>query len=209
MRTIARLRKDETGLSLVELLVAMMMLGIVAAIFSTTLASVQRVVGETDSRTTNNTQARLAIEELDREIRSGNVLYDPGVGTDANYRFKIYTQSNAPTRDPSPGYVCRLWRITSTYELQTRFWPPGQPEDATAWRTVSTGVVNRALSPEVPAFTLDTDPNKGGRVVNIVLMVNNDLDGRPNETVKLQAALTGRNTSYGFPVSVCNDEPTD
>jgi len=209
MRTLARLARREEGLSLVELLVAMMILGIVAAVFATTLTSVQRVVSHTDSRTQNNTQARLALEELDREIRSGNVLYDPGSGTDANYRFKIYTQSNAPTRDPAPGYVCRLWRITSTYDLQTRFWPPTQPEDATDWRTVATGVVNRALSPAVPAFVLDPDPNKGGRTVNIVLMMNNDLTNRPNETVKIQSALTGRNTSYGFPISVCNSEPAD
>jgi prepilin-type N-terminal cleavage/methylation domain-containing protein len=209
MRTIARRARREEGMSLAELLVAMMILGIVAAVFATTLASVQRVVSETDSRTQNNTQARLALEELDREIRSGNVLYDPGSGADAYYRFKIYTQSNAPTRDPAPGYVCRLWRITSTYDLQTRFWPPLEPTQATDWRTVATGVVNRALSPAVPAFALDTDPNKGGRTVNIVLMMNNDLADRPNETVKIQSSLTGRNTSYGFPVSVCNSEPAD
>jgi prepilin-type N-terminal cleavage/methylation domain-containing protein len=209
MRRIAGLARREEGMSLVELLVAMMILGIVAAVFATTLSSVQRVVSQTDSRTQNNTQARLAIEELDREIRSGNVLYDPGSGADAFYRFKIYTQSNAPTRDPAPGYVCRLWRITSTYDLQTRFWPPNQPEDATDWRTVATGVVNRALSPQVRAFALDPDPNKGGRTVNIVLMMNNDLANRPNETVKIQSSLTGRNTSYGFPISVCNSEPAD
>jgi type II secretory pathway pseudopilin PulG len=196
-------------MSFVELLVAMMILGIVAVVFATTLASVQRVVSETDSRTQNNTQARLAIEELDREIRSGNVLYNPGTGADAYFRFKIYTQSNAPTR----GYVCRLWRITPSYDLQTRFWPPDQPALATGWQTVATGVVNRALTPAVPddyrAFELDPDPNKGGRTVNIVLMMNNDLANRPNETVKIQSALTGRNTSYGFPVSVCNTEPAD
>jgi hypothetical protein len=45
--------------------------------------------------------------------------------------------------------------------------------------------------------------------VNIVLMMNNDLADRPNETVKIQSSLTGRNTSYGFPVSVCNTEPAD
>jgi type II secretory pathway pseudopilin PulG len=198
-------------MSLVELLVSMMILGIVAAVFATTLSSVQGVVSHTDSRTQNNTQARLALEELDREIRSGNVLYDPGTGADANYRFKIYTQSNAPTRatETSAGYVCRLWRITPTYDLQTRYWPPLEPTQATAWRTVATGVVNRALSPPVPAFTLDPDPNKGGRTVNIVLMMNNDLTNRPNETVKIQSSLTGRNTSYGFPISVCNSEPAD
>ena len=196
-------------MSLVELLVAMMILGIVAVVFGTTLASVQRAVSETDSRTQNNTQARLAIEELDRETRSGNILYNPSASTDPYFRFKIYTQSNANTRTPSPGYVCRLWRITSDDELQTRLWPPNQPEDASEWHTVATGVVNKVLPTPVHAFEIDPDPNKGGRTVNVTFMINGAYYTRPNETVRIQAALTGRNTSYGFPQTVCTTEPTD
>jgi hypothetical protein len=84
--------------------------------------------------------------------------------------------------------------------------------DATAsdWRTVATGVVNRAVDPEEPAFALDPDPNKGGRTVNVVFLVNEDLNGDLSSgTVKVQGALTGRNTSYGFPIGVCSDEPID
>jgi type II secretory pathway pseudopilin PulG len=187
----------------------MMILGLVAVVFGTTLASVQRAVSRTDTRTRNNTQARLAVEELDRETRSGNILYDPSASSDPYYRFKIYTQSNANTRTPSPGYVCRLWRITSDHELQTRYWPPNQPEEASPWRTVATGVVNKVLSTPVHAFEIDPDPNKGGRTVNITFMMNDAYDTRPEETVRIQAALTGRNTSYGFPQTVCTAEPAD
>jgi hypothetical protein len=60
------------------------------------------------------------------------------------------------------------------------------------------------------AFRLDDDPNKGGRTVNVVFLVNEDLNGDLSSgTVKIQSALTGRNTSYGFPTEVCEDEPTD
>ena len=216
MRLIARIRSSDEGMTLTELLVAMMVLGLASGVFLTTLASVQKSVAETDIRTRTNTQARLALETLDHEVRSGNLLYDPESYTDAEdryFRFKVYTQANANTRKPTPGYTCRLWRITDANELQTRWWQP-YPADpdatASAWRTVATGVVNRAVDPEEPAFVLDPDPNKGGRTVNVVFLVNEDLNGDLSTgTVKIQGALTGRNTSYGFPVGVCSDEPAD
>jgi prepilin-type N-terminal cleavage/methylation domain-containing protein len=213
MTVVGRLRTEEDGFTLSELVVAMMVLSLALGVFFTTLASVQKSVAETDIRTRSNTQARLALQTLDHEVRSGNVLYDPATSSDPYFRFKIYTQTNATTRQPSPGYTCRLWRITADGELQTRWWEPAQadPNDsASEWRTVATGIVNKQVSTPVHAFELDPDPNKGGRTVNVVFMVNEDLNGDLSTgTVKIQSALTGRNTSYGFPTAVCATEPTD
>ncbi|HJS27004.1 MAG TPA: prepilin-type N-terminal cleavage/methylation domain-containing protein [Actinomycetota bacterium] len=221
MKILATLRSDERGLTLTEVLVAMMVMSLAAGVFLSTLASVQKSVAETDIRTRSNTQARLAMQTLDREVRSGNILYDPESSTDPHFRFKVYTQANATTRQPSPGYSCRLWRITSSAELQTRSWEPGQADPnltASNWRTVATGIVNKSVDDPVDstcgdatcAFRLDDDPNKGGRTVNVVFLVNEDLNGDLSSgTVKIQSALTGRNTSYGFPTEVCEDEPVD
>jgi len=216
MRSIARLRSNDEGFTLSELMVAMMVMAIASTIFLTTLASVQKSVAETDIRTQANTQARLALQTLDHEVRSGNLLYDPDdytAAADKYFRFKVYTQANAPTRQPTPGYTCRLWRITDDNELQTRWWEPYPADpDATAsnWRTVATGIVNRSVTPEVPAFELDPDPNKGGRTVNVTFLVNEDQNGDLSSgTEKIQSSLTGRNTSYGFPIGVCNTEPAD
>src|SRR4030095_9407296 len=159
MRTLARLRSDDDGFTLSELMVAMMVMALASAVFLTTLASVQKSVAETDIRTRTNTQARLALQTLDHEVRSGNVLYDPATSTDPSYRFKIYTQTNATTRQPSPGVTCRLWRITTDGQLQTRWWEPAQtdPNDtASEWRTVATGIVNKQATPALQSFVLDT-----------------------------------------------------
>ena len=210
MGTFTRLRHEEDGLTLTELMVATLILGLVSGVFLTTLTSVQRSVVENDIRTRSNTQARLALETLDHEVRSGNVLYDPATSSDPYFRFKIYTQANATTRQPSPGYTCRLWRITSTGQLQTRWWPPLRPDLASEWRTAATGVVNKLVTTPLNAFTLDPDPNKGGRTVNVVLLVNEDPQvDLTRGTVRIQSALTGRNTSYGFPTGVCATEPID
>jgi type II secretory pathway pseudopilin PulG len=203
----------QDGMTLAEVMVTMSLMMIVILTFTTVLASIQRAVSHTDSRAINNDQARLAMIELDREIRSGNVLYDPAsdpnAGFAAGFVLRIYTQSNANIRTPAPGYVCRLWQVTTSGELQSRYWPPLRPEDATAWITVASGIVNRQVSPTIPAFSR-SDPASatGGRIVNVTLLVNNRYATRPNETVRIQSAITGRNTSFGFPTDVCSSTPS-
>lgn len=203
---VAERARDERGVSLVELMVATVILGVVGLVFTSTLASVQRAVVHQDNMSRTNDQARLAVEQLDREIRSGNVLYDPAdeiAPYDPFYTVRVYTQTNAPSRGT---FSCVLWEITDASELRTRRWPPDDPSAATAWRVVATGIVNREVG--VPAFQLDTDPLKGERTLTITLRVNEDYEHRPTQTVEIQEALTGRNTSYGYPVSVCATTPT-
>jgi len=61
-------------MTLVELVVAMSILGVVLLVFTSVLASVQRGVVRQDNLSRTLDSARLAIQQLDRELRSGNVL---------------------------------------------------------------------------------------------------------------------------------------
>jgi prepilin-type N-terminal cleavage/methylation domain-containing protein len=199
--------RDERGLSLPELMVATFVFGIVMLIFTSTMASVQRAVVHQENLSQTNDQARLALQQLDREIRSGNVLYDPADEDppyDPYYTVRVYTQSNAPTRGE---FTCVLWTIDDEGQLLSRSWPQGDVGAATEWRVVATGIVNKQLDPPVGAFALDADPLKGERTLDVTLMVNEDLGRFPNATFELQQSLTGRNTSYGYPVSVCATTP--
>jgi len=211
LRMWARRARGEEGMTLAELLVAMFVMGIAMTIFSSVLASVQRGVVAQESLNRTLESARLAVQQLDREIRSGNVLYDPALenngqpsctGCEPGFTLRIATQSNADTRG---GHTCVLWQIDDQQRLLTRRWPPNVPADATAWRVVATGLVNRALGEA--AFAIDTDPLKGGRTLNITLALNQDLGDRPGQTVRIRAALTGRNTSYDYPTNVCSTTP--
>jgi prepilin-type N-terminal cleavage/methylation domain-containing protein len=211
--------RSERGVTLVELMVTIMIMSFVLVVFLSTLVSVQNAVSAEDKRSQNNDQGRLAIEALDREIRSANVVYDPKDETPGYYRLRLYTQTNSTTRNPAPGYLCSQWQITSTNDLQTRTWPALKPTLASSWRTVASGIVNRSVSPLVPAFSADSDTSKGGtgdstqsqtglsRTVNIVLMVNQFLSSAPTATVRLEVAVTGRNAAYGFPTNVCSADP--
>jgi prepilin-type N-terminal cleavage/methylation domain-containing protein len=209
MRTTMRIRergRDERGLTLVELLVAMAILSIVMLVFTTTLSSVQRTVVEEDVRIRLNDQARLALQSIDRLVRSGNILYDPvdESGNDpydaaaTGYLFRIYTQAEQSDAQPAR---CALWLLNDDRELLYRTWPIQEPENATNWQVVADSVVNRDL--DEPAFELDS----AGRTIAVRFFVNPDLDDRPTATQVFEASLTGRNTSFGYPVQLCSELP--
>lgn len=216
-----RLRADQ-GMTLVELMIAMALLGIIVPVMITTMASVQTRVGRQQDRSLTNDQVRLAVEELDREIRSGNLLYDPKDESPAYMALRIYTQTNATTR--TPGNRCVQWRIVNG-ELQRRDWTTTWRTDAqvSQWRVVADHLVNQDVSPAVPAFQLDQDPAKGytcvsncsdplpanrhysGRTLIATLVVNQN--PKAGENVRVQVSITGRNTQYGYPTNVCTDVP--
>ena len=204
LRPVAR---DERGASLIEVAVTLTILGLVMAVFMTVVGSLQTAAARQDGRVRRNDEARLALAQLDREIRSGNVLYDPSVESNVSgdivpsMSLRIYTQADAPRR----GFKCAQWRITDD-TLQTRRWDSADPHNSvTEWWTVSTGIVNRSVSPVVPAFTLDNTTAYGGRIMQIALVVDRDDDAGAPMTFDL--AITGRNTQYGYDDDVCSDVP--
>lgn len=210
---IRRRLSSSDGFSLAEVLVTMMIMGIALPVFYGVLSSVQQSAARNDYLSRANDQARLAVEELDREIRSGNVLYDPANETPSYLTMRIYTQTNAATRRASfgsTGYVCALWTINEDGRLIKNMWPPGKPGESTGWRVVAEGMVNRDQVPEEDgyAFVLDEDLSKGRRTVNIKLLVNPNPDSSWSRTVQVEMSSTGRNTSYGFPEDVCHGSPT-
>jgi prepilin-type N-terminal cleavage/methylation domain-containing protein len=204
----SRLRRlrDERGLTLVELVVAMGILSIVLLVMTTTLTSIQRAVVEEDVRGRLNDQARLALQSIDRLVRSGNILYDPvdESGNDpydasaTGYLFRIYTQAEQ-TENEDPR--CAVWLVNDEQQLLYRTWPVLDPDAATDWVIVAEGIVNRDL--DEPAFTLDST----GRTISVDFHVNPDLADRPQATQTVRASLTGRNTSFGYPVQLCETLP--
>jgi prepilin-type N-terminal cleavage/methylation domain-containing protein len=207
-RRLSRLRhgalRDERGITLVELLVAMMILSIISLVFTTTLTSVQRTVVREDIRMQLNDKARLAVQSIDRQVRSGNLLYPPSSEADpyggaTGYMFRVYTQANTPTEGQ---FRCALWLIDNQQQLKYRWWPALQPEDATEWVVVTNGVVNRTLG--IPAFSVDST----NRTASVTFYLNPSYSTDPNATQQVKASLTGRNTSFGYPADICEDLPT-
>jgi type II secretory pathway pseudopilin PulG len=194
----------ERGSSMVEVLVVLVLLGVVAMLFLGGMTSMQGVVAGAADRSARNDEGRLALQQIDREIRSGNVFYDPALESDPltdvvpSMSLRVYTQSNATTR--TPGSRCAQWRVSAD-RLQTREWAPNDfAATVSAWRTVASGIVNRTVVPAVPAFA-KTAPAGFGALVTVTLVVATNERGHP---ILLVDSVTGRNTQGNYSSNVCD-----
>jgi prepilin-type N-terminal cleavage/methylation domain-containing protein len=230
--SIRRRLRSQAGFTLVEMLIAMSLLTIVMVVFLSALVTSQTTVNRSTVRSISNDQSRLAIQELDKEIRSGNVLYDPAncppppvdpsgpptcdpaQGITQNMTLLIYTQTNANSRNP--GNQCVQWRITPVSgglsQLQRRAWSVNWQTDSIVfgWRDVAVNVVNRqppGTGTAVPAFALDPAAAYGSRVVQVTILTNGDPNNTQSSTVTNTTELTGRNTEYGYPSNICTTIP--
>ncbi|HVE46375.1 MAG TPA: hypothetical protein VNA57_06475 [Acidimicrobiales bacterium] len=185
---------SEAGFTVFEVLVAVSIFIMALVIALSSLSSVQNSVTRADSRSQTNDQARLAVEQLDRQIRSGNLLYDPALESPPGLSLRVYTQANGTQR-------CVQWRILNG-ELQTRSWPETYPTIGTpsGWRTVADGIVNNASQ---PAFILPAGFEK--RLIEIDLRVNHN--PKKGSTVRVTSSVAGRNTQYQYASTVCNTVP--
>ena len=187
-------------MTLVELIVAMSILMIAMLILLPTLLSVQNAAVNESTRSRTLDQARLAMQSIDRQVRSGNLLYPP---SGSGYTFLIYTQAYSAQDDTSR---CGMWTINSQQQLMYGYWAPLTPAGFTvSWQVVAEGVMNKVKSQS--AFSLDAT----GRTMTVLFLINTDPSNpqNANATRQLQTSVTGRDTSFGFPVSVCGNLPSN
>jgi prepilin-type N-terminal cleavage/methylation domain-containing protein len=203
-RLISSLRRvhEQDGMTLSELVVAMSVLTIAMTILLSTLTSIQQASVNEDVRTRTVDGVRLVMQSIDRQVRSGNLLYPP---TGAGYTLLVYTQAYAIQDEAAFGTTsrCAMWVINSQNQLMYGYWEPNDPTPTTTWSVVAEGIVNRTISQS--AFTLDPT----GRTMTVLFLVNTDVTNHPTATQRLQLSVTGRNTSFGYPLAVCSTLPSN
>ncbi|MHB8511321.1 MAG: PilW family protein [Actinomycetota bacterium] len=205
----------ESGFSLLETIIGMAILSISIVVTMQLLISTQSGMERTDARGQMTDQARLAVENLARQIRSGNVLYDPmtegtnagtnpdGSAIPAGFSLRIYTQANGVER-------CVQWRVLNTGSLQSRSWSQSWQTDnnVSSWREVANSVVNPSSQ---PPFSLDPSAGFGGsgnsRLVDVDLVVK--AADTPTNQMEIKDSMSGRNTQY-FSINsgLCGVIPT-
>ena len=199
-RRAVRRRGEDSGQTLIELLVVMLILSTVTAVIYGVLIIVQRQTADTIKRADSVDQARQALSQIDRQVRSGNVFYDP-VLESLPMSMRVYTQSNGAPR-------CVQWQIAGG-ELRTRSWDPNAPLAIEDWHPVARNIVNVVdADPSTPdaqaPFALaggGTTTSYGQRLVDVLFLVQEPTsDGK---AVEVRASLSGRNTQYGMDPGVC------
>lgn len=213
MRDLKRPRadrpRDDAGLTLIELLVAMsLFMGVIAGVYGV-LISVQRQGSDIAGREETVGNARIGLAQMDRQIRSGNVLYSPinetvptscqagtTAGVDAGPCMRVYTQANGVER-------CVQWQVdASAGVLRSRSWSATWQTDGlvTGWAVVARGMQPGSV------FTLQGGSTAyGSRLVDILLLVRDPRSKGAAQDV--QTSLSGRNTLYGYDPGVCNPVP--
>lgn len=200
------LRRDD-GTSLLETTTVVALLGMVVALLVGILGASQNQLERNISRSSSNDEVRLATYSIDREVRSGNVLYDPALeayapgDVVAGMSMRIYTQSNST-------FKCVQWRVTADEELQRRSWSPAWLSDPAnlvkGWNTVATGIRNRADA-KGPAFSLPRT-----NLLAVDFWSNNDPDAEKGQAVNVKASVSGRNTiAYTSSAQQCGPPVPD
>jgi hypothetical protein len=152
-----------------------------------------------EERSRNNDQVRLAIEQLDREVRSGNLLYNPAAEPVAD-SLRVFSQSNGNHR-------CVQWLVRDG-QLLRRTWAPSHgsmpvPSSVSGWQVVAERVVNASVQPPVPVFTL-ADPS--GSVVRTRNWTNRPRS-RHGSVPRVQTSNTALTTTRGFRENACSPLP--
>lgn len=201
MRELVRRRltqsEHDSGVSLVEVLVTMMIFSLIMAGIYSVLITVQRQSRDISGREETVGNARLATEQMDRQIRSGNVLYDPAKET-LPLSMRVYTQANGNERSIQ-------WQVLGT-QLRMRAWSTSWKFDGnvSSWGIVARGLQNTSTT---PPFALEGGSTAyGSRLVDIDLRVKDPASS--GNVLQIKTSLSGRNTLYGFDPGICDAVPT-
>ncbi len=88
-----RLKTDERGLTLSELMVAIFLLTIVSIVFANVLSSSLRATRDIENSARTNDDIRLILERVDKELRGAETICIPAPG-DASNTLSFITRSN-------------------------------------------------------------------------------------------------------------------
>src|SRR4051794_41282246 len=154
-------RRDDGGFTLTETLVAMIVFAIAIAMVTTALIKIQKYTADVQGSADANFQLRQAVAVIDRQVRSGNVLYSPAnetspssctaSGTSAGTCMRVYTQANGSQR-------CVQWQgladpaHAGAQMLRSRRWSPHRQTHNTH-TTRPNHAPNLIRTPSTPPFT--------------------------------------------------------
>lgn len=88
-----RLKTDERGLTLTELMVAIFLLTIVSIVFANVLSSSLRATRDIENSARTNDDIRLILERIDKELRGAETICVPAPG-DASNSLSFITRTN-------------------------------------------------------------------------------------------------------------------
>lgn len=133
-------RDPEVGTSMIEVIVAMILMTICGAIFTGAMVTLFKVHDAAQAVTTSSQQINQAYQSLDKMVRYAAGISDPGLGSGTG---DWYVELSDTT---SGREVCTQLRLDkATGKLQQRTWNVGTTTPvASGWRALASGLTNAA-----------------------------------------------------------------
>ena len=132
---------DDDGVSVLELMIAMSLMTVFGALFTSAMLLMNSSSIKAQSLTVVSSQLDQAFENLDRTVRYASAITVPGQGAGTG---DWYVEMNASYTGTQ---VCTQLRVdTSSQQLQSRSWTPsnGAAAGLTAWRPLASGITYTA-----------------------------------------------------------------
>jgi prepilin-type N-terminal cleavage/methylation domain-containing protein len=209
--------QESDGLTLLELLISMIIFSIAISMVYTVLIMVQKKSTATQQSSDVVTQLRAGLEDIDKQVRSGNVLYTPAnegsflsscsgvtnAAGDSGNCMRVFTQTYGNS-------LCVQWQVLPVTGalgpniLRTRSWATDWAMGGirNPWHTVAHGLTMSASS-----YPFSTPPAAGQYGQRLLTVSFTALDPRSGKAVTVSSALSGRNTTYGYDAQLCGTPP--
>src|SRR5690625_3744303 len=191
----------------------MLIFGVVFATIMGVLIQVSYSAADNMTRASQVRNAELGLMQIDRQVRSGNVILDPDEekfedsGVISGNSLRVFTQTDGV-------HKCVQWRIRigdeSRGKLEYRSWDPDWDifdAEVSDWSVVAHDLV---ASPNgKPAFTKANEYSwsQNGETSSINVEIFVQAENTRSAPTAVRTTLTGRNTVYGYPVGRCDSIP--
>ena len=178
----------EQGTTMIELMMAMVLMTMCGALFVGSVVGLNRTTGKAQAATNAASQTNQAYLVLDEMVRTAAAVTAPGKGTTGNWYVEL--------RDTTEGSeTCIQLRLDiASQQLQRRTWPAINPAAVTAWHPIASGFTNGAAAagaPEQPfVLTMPTPTAKHQRMtINLVATSGNPPSITPTRSSVTLSAL--------------------
>jgi prepilin-type N-terminal cleavage/methylation domain-containing protein len=215
----------DDGFTVIEMTVVMVVFGLAMAMVYAALMAMMGLTRNLQTTSDATSETRIALAEIDRQVRSGNVLFSPAqetmsgacadTATKSGTCMRVYTQANGANRcvqwqvvvDPAgvTAYDAAGASLGRTWLVRMRSWSPeGRPRIYSSWATQARGLQPVTIQAHYP-FRLATDTDYGSRLANVSFRAYDAR--RPANPVVITSSLSGRNTNYGYDGGLCTSLP--
>lgn len=200
-------RQDESGFTLVEMLVALTLFSVLLALFTSATTMMYQSVRRQQGLADDADGARRVLQLLDKQVRYANGINTPGTTADGS-TWVEWRQGNHDQQQ-----TCVQWRLTAAGDMQFRTWAPplvaAVPPVAVTPGPWSTRA-SRLLPPATGSvFALGSTVGNGDGVRQQLTVAFRTAYGRPVVQRASQVTLTALNTPTPTPPSpaVCQEVP--